>query len=171
MEVAGTSTDGSGFFDPGSDPGGPGYDNHITASVTGGVQVNHVTYVDPTHVLLDVDTRSASTGAQDVTITNPDGQDATTTGLLTVDPAGTGPTTPCMTGTAPDSPANETSPKVLGAADPGSTVNLYTDSSCPAGQEVGTGTASEFAFPGIAVSPPVQANTTTMFYATATDSG
>jgi hypothetical protein len=171
VEIAGTSTDGSGFFDPGSDTGGPGYDNHITASVTGGVQVNNVTYVDPTHVLLDVDTRAASTGAQDVTITNPDGQDATTTGLLTVDPAGTGPTTPCMTGTAPDSPASETSPKVLGAADPGSTVNLYTDSSCTPGQEVGTGTAGEFAFPGIPVSPPVQANTTTVFYATATDSG
>jgi len=133
--------------------------------------VNHVTYVDSTHVVLDVDTRSASTGAQDVTITNPDGQNATTTGLLTVDPAGSGPTTPCMTGTAPDSPANDTSPKVLGAADPGSTVKLYTDPSCPVGQEVGTGTASEFAFPGIAVSPPVQANTSTVFYATATDSG
>ena len=171
VDIAGTSTDGSGFFDPGSDPGGPGYDNHITASVTGGVQVNHVTYVDPTHVVLDIDTRSASTGAQDVTITNPDGQNATTTGLLTVDPAGTGPTPPCMTGTDPDSPANDTAPKVLGAADPGSTVKLYTDPSCTAGQEVGTGTASEFASPGIPVSPPVQANTTTVFYATATDSG
>jgi hypothetical protein len=169
VEIAGTSTDGSGFFDPGSDPGGPGYDNHITASVTGGVQVNHVTYEDPTHVLLDVDTRSAATGAQDVTITNPDGQDATTAGLLTVDPAGAGPTTPCVTATAPNSPAQETSPKVLGAADPGSTVKLYTDPSCPVGQEVGTGSASEFAFPGIAVSPPVQTNTTTVFYATSTD--
>ncbi len=170
VDIAGTSTDGSGFFDPGADPGGPGYDNHITASVTGGVQVNHVTYVDSTHVVLDVDTRSASTGAQDVTITNPDGQDATTTGLLTVDPAGTGPTTPCMTGTAPNSPANQPLPKVFGAADPGSTVNLYTDPSCT-GQEVGTGTAEEFASPGIPVSSPVPTNSTTVFYATATDSG
>ena len=50
-------------------------------------------------------------------------------------------------------------------------MKLYTDSSCTLGQEVGTGTASEFAFPGITVSPPVQANTTTVFYARATDSG
>ena len=171
VEIAGTSTDGSGFFDPGSDPGGPGYDNHITASVSGNVQVNHVTYVDPTHVVLDVDTRSADTGPQDVTITNPDGQDATTTGLLTVDPAGTGPTTPCMTGTAPNSPANEPLPKIFGAADPGSTVNLYTDPSCTAGDEVGTGTAEDFATPGIPVNSPVLTNSTTVFYATATDSG
>jgi Bacterial Ig-like domain len=171
VQIEGTSSDGSGFFDPGSDPGGPGYDNHITASVTGGVQVNNVTYVDPTHIVLDVDTRSASTGAQDVTVTNPDGQDSTATGLLTVDPAGTGPTTPCMTGTDPDSPANDTAPKILGIADPGSTVNLYTNSSCTPGQEVGTGTAADFAFPGIPVSSPVPPNTTTVFYATATDSG
>jgi hypothetical protein len=166
VEITGTSTDGSGFFDP-----GPGYDNHITASVTGGVGVNAVTYVDPTHVTLDLDTRTATTGLQDVTITNPDGQEETATGVLTVDPAGTGPTTPCLSGTTPASPANETAPKVLGTADAGSTVNLYTDSACTPGQEVGTGTADDFAFPGITVSPPVPPNSTTVFYATATDAG
>src|SRR3954470_14253066 len=164
--IAGTSTDGSGFFDPGADPGGPGYDRHLVATVDG-VTVNHVTYLDPTHVLLDLDTRGATPGSHDVTITNPDGQQSLATGLLTVDPPAAGPTAPCLTGTVPSSPATETSPKIVGTAEPGSTVNLYTDPSCPVGQEVGTGTASEFAFPGIAVSP-VSPNSTTVFYATAT---
>ncbi len=34
VDVEGTSTDGSGFFDPGLDPGGPGYPSHISASAT-----------------------------------------------------------------------------------------------------------------------------------------
>ena len=162
-EVTGTSTNGSGFFDPGA-----GFSSHIQATVSGGVTVNHVTYEDPTHVLLDLDTRGATPGTKDVTITNPDGQQETATGLLTVDPAGTGPTPPCLSGTSPHSPSNDSSPKILGAADPGSTVNLYTDPSCPVGQEVGTGTADDFAFPGITVTPPVSPNSTTVFYATAT---
>jgi Bacterial Ig-like domain len=162
-EVTGTSTDGSGFFDPGAD-----FPSHIGAAVSGGVAVNNVTYEDPTHVELDLDTRGAATGTEDVTITNPDGQEETTTDLLTIDPAGTGPTPPCLSGTSPDSPSNDPSPEILGAAEPGSTVNLYTDPGCPPGEEVGTGTADDFAFPGITVTPPLSANSTTVFYATAT---
>ncbi len=162
-EITGTVTDGSGFFDPGT-----GFPSHIQATVSGGVVVNHVTYVDPTHVMLDLDTRGAATGTKDVTITNPDDQEETTTDLLTVDPAGTVPTSPCLSGTSPDSPSNNPSPRILGAADPESTVNLYTDASCPVGQEVGTGFADDFAFPGILVTQPVEGNSTTVFYATAT---
>jgi hypothetical protein len=165
--VTGTSTDGSGFFDPGADPGGPGYPSHIMATVSGGVAVNNVTYVNPTQVELDLDTRAAATGPQDVTIKNPDGQEVTATGLLTVDPGASGPTTPCLNGTSPPSPDSDTTPLILGSADSGSTVNIYTDSSCPVGQEVGTGTADEFASPGIAVDP-VTPNSTTVYYATAT---
>ncbi len=161
-EVTGNVADGSGFFDPGA-----GFTSHIQATVSGGVTVNRVTYDDPTHVTLDLDTRGAATGTKDVTITNPDGQQETTPDLLTVDTAGTGPTPPCLTGTSPSSPSNNPSPKILGSAEPGSTVNLYTDPGCPLGQEVGTGTAEEFATPGITVTPPV-ANSTTVFYATAT---
>jgi hypothetical protein len=169
VNVDGTSTDGSGFFDPGADPGGPGYANHITASATGGVAVNGVTYVDPTHVTLDLDTRSATSGAQDVTITNPDGQSVTATGLITIDTPASGPTTPCLNGTTPDSPANENQPEIFGSADAGSTVDLYTSADCT-GTPVGTGTASEFAAPGIPVDP-VPDNSSTTYYATATDSG
>ncbi len=50
--------------------------SHIAASVTGGVTVNSVTYVDPTTVVLNLSTVSASQGLQTVTITNPDGQAA-----------------------------------------------------------------------------------------------
>jgi hypothetical protein len=169
VDVVGTSTDGSGFFDPGPDPGGPGYPSHITASVTGGVAVNGVTYTDPTHITLDLDTRSATSGPQDVTITNPDGQSVTATGLITVDTPGSGPTTPCLNGTTPDSPANNNNPKIFGTADAGSTVTLYTDAGC-SGTAVGAGTGAQFAAPGISVDP-VSDNSSTTYYATATDSG
>jgi hypothetical protein len=167
VDVDGTTTSGSGFFDPGADSGGPGYPNHIQASVTGGVAVNGVTYVDPTHLTLDLDTRSATSGPQDVTITNPDGQEATGTGVITVDTPASGPTTPCLNGTTPDSPANNNSPEIFGSADAGSTVQIYTDSGC-AGTPVGTGTDSDFASPGIPVDPVADDSSTT-YYATATD--
>ena len=77
--ITGTSTAGSGFFDP-----GPGFANRIGATVTGGVTVNSVTYVDPSHVTLDLDTAAATPGTQGVTITNPDGQAETGRGVLTI---------------------------------------------------------------------------------------
>jgi Bacterial Ig-like domain len=163
VDVEGTSTDGSGFFDP-----GPSYPSHITASATGGVAVNDVTYDDPTHVTLDLDTSAATSGPADVTITNPDGQSVTATGLITVDTPATGPTTPCLDGTTPDSPANENDPKIFGRADAGSTVTLYTDQDCATGTEVGSGTATDFAVPGIQVDS-VPDNSSTTYYAKVTD--
>lgn len=77
--VTGTSINGSGFFDP-----GVGFPSHISATVTGGIIVNSVTYIDPTHVILNVNTTSALPGTYDVTITNPDGQSLTGVGILTV---------------------------------------------------------------------------------------
>jgi hypothetical protein len=84
VEVTGTSIAGSGFFDPGPDTGGPGYPNHISASVSGGVTVNSITYDDPTHVTLELDTTLAGVGARSITITNPDGRSRTGTGILAV---------------------------------------------------------------------------------------
>jgi hypothetical protein len=168
VDLEGTSTDGSGFFDAGADPGGPGYVSHIQASVSGGVAVNGVTYVDPTHVTLDLDTRSATSGPQDITITNPDGQSETGTGVISVDVPASGPTTPCLNGTTPDSPSNNNSPEIFGSADAGSTVQIYTDSGC-AGTAVGTGTDTDFASPGIPVDAVADDSSTT-YYATATDS-
>jgi hypothetical protein len=77
VTITGTRTNGSGFFDPGPDTGGPGFPNHIKTAVDGGVTVNSVTYTDPTHVTLDLDTTAASAGGKNVTVINPDGRSAT----------------------------------------------------------------------------------------------
>ncbi len=84
VEVTGTSADGSGFFDPGPDTGGPGFANHIAATVDGGVTVNSVTYTDLTHVTLDLSTVGATTGLRSLTVTNPDGQSVMVPNFLTV---------------------------------------------------------------------------------------
>jgi hypothetical protein len=84
VEVTGTSTNGSGFFDPGPDTGGPGFANRLEGAVDGGVSVNATTFTDPTHVTIDVDTSAASAGSKGVTITNPDGQSDSTPALLNV---------------------------------------------------------------------------------------
>jgi Big-like domain-containing protein len=163
VQVAGTQVNGSGFFDP-----GVGFPNHIGASVSGGVTVNSVTYTDPTHVTLNLNTTSASNGSKDITVTNPDGQSSTGFNALVVGSDTTPPAPPTLNGTTPASPSNNNSPQVFGAAEGGSTVNLYDNSSC-SGPSIGSGTAAQFASPGITVSTPVPSNSTTTFYATATD--
>ena len=82
--ITGTSVAGSEFYDPGADIVGAEPFNHISASVTGGITVNSVTYTDPTHVTLNISTVGAPPGPKAVTITNPDGQSATGIGVLTV---------------------------------------------------------------------------------------
>jgi hypothetical protein len=85
VTITGTSASGSGFFDPGANLAAPALPfNHISATVSGGVTVNSVTYTDPTHVTLDLNTTGATAGTKNVTITNPDGQSATGNGILTV---------------------------------------------------------------------------------------
>jgi len=71
---------GTGFFDPGA-----GFAKRLSASVTGGVTVNHVTSVSPTKVVLDVSTAHAAPGVATVQIKDPDGQ--TASGAMTVAPA------------------------------------------------------------------------------------
>ena len=85
--ITGAVVNGTGFFDPGPDIGGPGFANHISASITGGVVVNSVTYNSPTQVTLNISTVSVPDGFYNITITNPDGQSATGTGLLQIDHA------------------------------------------------------------------------------------
>jgi large repetitive protein len=78
----------------------------------------------------------------------------------------TAPAAPIVTATDPASPANDNSPKVIGSADPNTNVQLFTDSGCT--NTIGAPTAaSTFASPGISVA--VTDNTTTAFYAKATD--
>jgi hypothetical protein len=165
VTITGTSTDGSGFFDPGPDTGGPGFPNHIAASVSGGVVVNSATYTDPTHLTLDLDTTAATNGAQSITITNPDGQSSTCTPLV-VGTDTDAPSPPNPQGTTPNSPANDNNPRVFGTnGECGSTVRLYSDGTCST--LAATDSAVAFASPGIPVAVPD--NSSTSFWATATD--
>jgi uncharacterized repeat protein (TIGR01451 family) len=77
VTITGTSSSGSGFFDPGA-----GFPNRLQASVTGGVTVNSVTYNNPTSVTLNV--TATTNGLKDVTVTNPDGQSVTGIGCISV---------------------------------------------------------------------------------------
>jgi hypothetical protein len=90
--VTGTSSAGSGFFDPDAS-----FPNHIAAGFSGAnITVNSITFTDATHVTLNITIgAAAATGARDVTITNPDGQIATGVGLFSVNG---GCTSPSVTG-------------------------------------------------------------------------
>lgn len=79
---------------------------------------------------------------------------------------GVAPSAPSLTGTDPASPADDNNPKLIGSAQPGTTVDVYDNPTC-SGSPVASGTAAELAAPGIAVA--VADNTTTEFSATATD--
>ena len=78
----------------------------------------------------------------------------------------TPPANPILSGTSPASPANDNAPRVMGSAEAGAAVELYTDSAC-ATPFASSGSAASLASPGLSVS--VADNTTTTFYAQATD--
>jgi hypothetical protein len=99
-----TGTPDAGFYDPGPDTGGPGFLNHISATVSGGVTVNGVTFISPTSLTLDVSTVGAPTGAKNVTICNPDGQCRTATGILTITTGIPATSTPTPTKTPTSTP-------------------------------------------------------------------
>jgi Secretion system C-terminal sorting domain len=83
--VTGTSIDGSGFYDPGPNLPSPAQPfSHISATVSGGVTINSVTYTDPTHITLNISTVGASQGAKTITVINPDGQSITSSSILTI---------------------------------------------------------------------------------------
>jgi hypothetical protein len=82
VAIVGTTSAGSGFYDPGA-----GFPNHMTGTVSGaGVMVNSVTFTDPTHITANLTiSTGAATGTRTITITNPDGQSATSaSALLTI---------------------------------------------------------------------------------------
>jgi hypothetical protein len=121
---------------------------------------------NPTTSCTDTVTASGSYKYQVVAIYN---SWTATSNTQTVDVA-TPPPAPTVSGTIPASPAQSTTPAVYGSgAAAGSTVKIYTDSSCTT--QVGSGTAANFnsSSTGVTISTPVGANSTTTFYATATD--
>jgi hypothetical protein len=86
-----------------------------------------------------------------------------------------GPAPPTLEGTNPASPGESTEPAILGQADAGTVIKLYTTPDCsgeqasnPGGEPAG-GTAAQLAAPGIAVT--VAGGSTTSFYATAEAEG
>ncbi len=80
------------------------------------------------------------------------------------------PAAPTLGSSAPASPANDNNPKLIGTAEAGSIVTLYsaaTSADCIPTNALASGTAADFDSPGIAI--PVADNTTTTLRATATD--
>jgi len=80
----------------------------------------------------------------------------------------TPPQPPLFASTSPSSPADDNFPRLIGSADPESSVSIYANASCSGGP-VGTGSGAEFAAGGVPAS--VADNTTTTFHATATLAG
>jgi hypothetical protein len=76
------------------------------------------------------------------------------------------PPAPRLTSTDPTSPGSSATPRILGSAEPGSTVRLYSGAAC-AGEPIATATAAELSSPGIAVG--VAEGATSAFSATASD--
>ena len=85
VAVTGASVAGSGFFDPGT-----GFTKRLSASISGaGVMVNSVEYIDPTHIMLDLNIApNATTGSRTLIVTNPDGQ-TDSASILTIGPPST----------------------------------------------------------------------------------
>lgn len=78
VTVKGVSVDHSGFFDPGTDKGGPGY-NRLSVKVSGGtILVSSVKFVSPTEIRFRLGLKSKPAGKYTLVITNPDGQVVTT---------------------------------------------------------------------------------------------
>lgn len=76
------------------------------------------------------------------------------------------PAPPELISTNPTSPANENHPKIIGSAEPSSTVKLFAGSGC-GGTAIATGTAEQLASPGLEVT--VADNSVSEFSATTTD--
>jgi subtilisin family serine protease len=76
------------------------------------------------------------------------------------------PAPPQLTGTDPTSPGASGTPRILGAAEAGSSVSVHAGPAC-AGPPVATGSAAELGSPGIPVQ--VAEGVTAVFSATATD--
>jgi hypothetical protein len=79
-----------------------------------------------------------------------------------------GPPPPDLTATDPESPASSLTPRILGNAETGSAVKIYSTSDC-SGEPVATGTAAALQAPGLQAS--VGAGSMTSFRATAEAEG
>jgi Secretion system C-terminal sorting domain len=85
ITINGTSVSSSGFFDPGTDAGGPGFARRLAVSSTGGVTTSAVTFTSATQMGVTLTWPAALAGTtQTLTITNPDCQTVTANYTLPV---------------------------------------------------------------------------------------
>lgn len=77
ITLTANSVDNSGFFDPGKDEGGPGY-NRFSVKSTGDIIVSNVKVLSPTKISFKLNTKNKAAGQYFLIITNPDGQFAIT---------------------------------------------------------------------------------------------
>ena len=99
-----------------------------------------------------------------VKVTDGAGNSGTASFTWTIDTLA--PAAPAITSSNPASPSSSTTPSLIGSAEALSTVRIYTDASCSSVSPA-TGPAALFSLTGLTVT--AGANTTTSFYATATD--
>lgn len=116
---------------------------------------------------LSVSVARASTTTYWATVETVGGTSACSSDSVTYTHApGPPPSAPTDLTSSPLSPSSDASPEIKGTAAAGTTVKLYTSSTC-SGVAVATGTAAAFASPGLTVAIPSGATRT--FYATATN--
>jgi hypothetical protein len=78
VTVNGTATNFAGYFDPGNDAGGPGFEKRLSVTSTGGVVITDVAFNTPTEIAFKLNYAGAPLGStQTLTITNPDCQSVT----------------------------------------------------------------------------------------------
>lgn len=80
--LEGESVDNSGFFDPGKDAGGPGY-NRLSVKSTGSIIVTNLKFINPTKISFTLNTKNKPAGQYILIITNPDEQLVVTTYTIT----------------------------------------------------------------------------------------
>jgi hypothetical protein len=104
VSLNGSSVNNREFFDPGADPGGPGY-SRLRVEVSGGtptttIPVSNVNFVSPTQVTFTMNTQgvTAPAGTYSVMVVNPDGQISTGSFQLTNPCTGGVSTTLTLTG-------------------------------------------------------------------------
>ena len=89
ITINGQSGNGSGFYDP-----GVGFANRPQVSISGGVAVQAVNYVNPTTITVIINTTNATAGTHLIVITNPDGQQVSASALTVKAASLTGATGP-----------------------------------------------------------------------------
>lgn len=81
---------------------------------------------------------------------------------------GSPPEQPTALSSTPSSPSDDNAPRITGTAEEGTTVRVYSTPDC-SGEPAATGSAADFASPGLTVTVPD--NSTTTFRATSTGAG